>query len=177
MSGGERQRHGFIYQAAVIKKNNYRETGYTDKWDAYDDKNRPVSIKCIKKGADICFGDFERQNTVTEDFILHVAFWEQSRSNITEQYDLIINADNWNSYFGNCAILQNAFTEMAMITNSHADDQKWDTFCLQTAELYNTDQNIIKLRFKRDHKKQKRLQCAISYANFINQVVASNSKI
>lgn len=34
--------------------------------------------------------------------------------------------------------------------------------------------SIISLRFKRDHKKQKRIQCGITKPNFVKKVIKDN---
>ena len=57
--------------------------------------------------------------------------------------------------------------ELKKITNLRSDDNIWKLFIRKYRNSYPKT-NLIKLRFKRDHKKQKRIQCAISYNNFIS---------
>ena len=47
--------------------------------------------------------------------------------------------------------------------------KKWTDFRKKWTNIYG--KSIISLRFKRDHKKQKRIQCGISRNNFINIVL------
>ena len=61
---------------------------------------------------------------------------------------------------------------MKLITNNHSDDSKWKIFREKYTKLYGD--SIISLRFKRDHKTQKRIQCGIAYKNFINTILIEN---
>ena len=51
------------------------------------------------------------------------------------------------------------------ITNSKKDDNKWKDIITKHKKLWGD--RIFRLRFKRDHKKQKRIQLAISYSNIL----------
>ena len=55
--------------------------------------------------------------------------------------------------------------EMKSISNHKKDDLLWSEFIKKYKKLYPKD-NLIKLRFKRDHKTQKRIQCAINFKTF-----------
>ena len=57
---------------------------------------------------------------------------------------------------------------MKQISNDRSDDGKWKEFRKKWNLLYKKFNNnpVITLRFKRDHKKQKRIQCGISSSNF-----------
>ena len=53
------------------------------------------------------------------------------------------------------------------ITNDKKDDEKWRKMMQeQKARWKNETSNYIRPRFKRDHKTQKRIQCAINYKDF-----------
>ena len=58
------------------------------------------------------------------------------------------------------------------ITNDVSDDLKWkkEITVLRT-EWKNKTTNLIRPRFKRDHKKQKRIQCAINNKDFYNYFI------
>lgn len=62
---------------------------------------------------------------------------------------------------------------MITISNDRKDDAKWKEFCKKYKTIYGEDA-VISIRFKRDHKKQKRIQCAISYTNFKDKVLKDN---
>ena len=62
---------------------------------------------------------------------------------------------------------------MSTISNDHSDDKKWTEFRKRYTKLYG--KSVIALRFKRDHKSQKRIQCGISYTNFIKVVLKENT--
>jgi len=175
----ERQLHGFEYEKLIISKNNLITTNkYIDKWDAYEMYNGilvPVSIKCIGHKSSIDFGDFKRQTEITEDFILYIGRWKSNKSLIIEEYKLFIRKDNWNRYFGDNSIIEDMLLEMKNISNNYTDDGKWLEYRNKYKFLYG--ESIIALRFKRDHKKQKRIQCGINFRNFINVVMNDNKVI
>jgi hypothetical protein len=172
----ERQIHGFEYERFKISENNLiKDINYTSKWDTFEMYNgvkTPVSIKCIGINSSIDFGDFKRQSEITNDFILYVGFWKGKKDNIVEEYKVYIKCDIWNSYFGDKSILESMLDEMKLISNDYSDDNKWKEYRIKWKELYG--KSIISLRFKRDHKKQKRIQCGITKSNFINVVLKDN---
>jgi len=173
----ERQKHGFIYENKIITENNLEKSpSYTNKWDAFEVYNGyrlPVSVKCIKNGSSIEFGDFKRQTEITTDFILYVGFWSENDNNIIEQYKIFIKKETWFSYFGDLSIIDEMLSCMKDISNDIIDDGRWYNFRQKFSGLYGVN-NVISLRFKRDHKKQKRIQCGITKKNFLNKVVKEN---
>ena len=51
----------------------------------------------------------------------------------------------------------------------YSDDEEWTRRRLElTKEWKENSSNLISLYFKRDHKKQKRIQCGITYKNFFS---------
>ena len=174
-----RQQHGFDFENTLIAKHSWTKSkNHTDEFDAYTKKNVPVQIKTVKAGSEIDFGDVFRNAEKKHDFILVVAFWKGAKTNITDQIALRINADIWRPLF--------SFTdpntrralkeEMNLISNMRVDDGRWKHF-MTTYKKTWTDtvlpgggppQRVVELRFKRDHKKQKRLQCAIKLSNWRN---------
>jgi hypothetical protein len=172
----ERQKHGFDYENLKMLENNLvKQENYTSKWDTYEVYNGAqtgVSIKCIGLNSSIDFGDFIRQTQVDEDFILYVGFWSGSKNKIVEEYKVLIKADVWKGYFGDKTITGQMIEEMKGISNLYSDDAKWKDFRNKYKQMYG--KSIISLRFKRDHKKQKRIQCGITKQNFVNFVLSDN---
>jgi len=165
----EKQSHGFDYQDIIIEKYEMTESNcYTSHWDSPLFNNLPVSIKCIQQNiGSIDFGDFRRQCDIDDDFLLFIGFWSGDKNNIVEEYIIKIEKDYWKSLFGNINIISDMMEEMKHISNDYNDDEKWIIFCEKYKNLYKKDKNPkINLRFKRDHKKQKRIQCGITYNNF-----------
>jgi hypothetical protein len=175
----ERQKHGFEYEDFIINENNLiKEENYTAKWDTFEVYNgvkTPVSVKCIGFNSSIDFGDLKRQTEVNQDFILYIGFWKGKKNNIVEEYKVLINKDVWNSYFGNKTIIQSMLDELKGISNDYSDDDKWKEYRKKWKAMYG--ESIISLRFKRDHKKQKRIQCGITKKNFLNIVLKENNII
>ncbi len=174
----ERQEHAFKYEKRIILENNITKSeGYTDKWDAYEE-GKPVSVKNIKKNSSVDFGDFRRQTMLKEDFILYVGFWSTDKDNIVEEYKILIKYENWIKYFGDTSIVDDMMAEMKLISNDYLDDPKWKQFRKKWGDLYKKDNSnpMVALRFKRDHKKQKRIQCGISSKNF-KKLLSENTVI
>lgn len=162
----ERQSHGFTFEADVIKKYGLAtELNYTAKWDAYF-KNTPVSIKMAKQNTEIGLGDIFRQMSVTQDFYFIVGFWSGTTDNLVEERILYIPKEIWISLFSEEFNFRftNLLTE---ITNEHKDDGRWVQEITQLKKEWKlATNNLIRPRFKRDHKSQKRIQCAINYNDF-----------
>lgn len=163
----ERQVHGFLYEEKCFADFPWWTSNsdkYTDKWDGYDTElQKPVSIKCIQKGASVEFGDMFRMASIDEDWILQVGFWEGKKTNIVEEYTVEINKDDWQTLLGDVEVFKTAKKEMDNISNDYSDDEKWKKFRLKYKKLWGD--SILQPRFKRDHGKQKRLQVGITYNN------------
>ncbi len=171
-----RQEHGFKYQEKIIQEKKLRkELKHTHKFDAYEKIKGieySVSIKCIKLGSGIDFGDFERQSKVDKDFILYIGFWEGNTNNIVKEYKILIKKEKWNSYFGDLSIITNLKNDLKNISNEKKDDGIWKTYRTKYKKLYG--KSTITLKFKRDHKTQKRIQCGISKTNFNKILLEEN---
>ena len=65
------------------------------------------------------------------------------------------------------------FSEMLHnITNDKEDDEKWkEMIKTQKTRWQKETNNLIRPRFKRDHKSQKRVQCAINNKDFYNYFI------
>jgi hypothetical protein len=163
----ERQVHGFLYEKKCFADFPWWTSNsdkYTDKWDGYDTElQKPVSIKCIQKGASVEFGDMFRMASINEDWILQVGFWEGKKTNIVEEYTIEIDKDDWQCLISDVEVFKKTKKEMDDISNDYSDDEKWNKFRLKYKKLWG--ESILQPRFKRDHKKQKRIQCGITYNN------------
>ena len=175
MTKTERQSHGFIYEEKIIQKFNLKkEENYTASWDARTGSGVPVSIKTEKINSDIELADLFR-NAIerNEDFYLIVGFWNENKTNIVEEHILYIPYSDWKQLF-NTELLPAFSKFLNMISNQAKDDLKWKIGCkLLKTKWQETTTNLIRPRFKRDHKKQKRIQCAINnndfYRYFLNK--------
>jgi hypothetical protein len=164
----ERQWHVFVYERVLIKQYNLTpSTNYTGTFDAYDG-SIPVQIKFIKDNGEVCLGDYIRNMNKSQNFILHVAFYKNKydTTNIN-QYTLYIDYTIYLALFklrDNIKYIKSEFikSEFMNISNDKKDDERFKVF----KNTYKKDDGIISVRFKRDHKKQKRIQAAISYTNF-----------
>jgi predicted RNA methylase len=164
-----RQQHGFNFENLIIQREGLiKSSNYTSKYDAYLKTNNaeiPVQIKLTTKKGEICLASYERNRTVCEDFILHLGFYSGKKDNITEEKTYFIIANKWKfacSYEAHDEMM----SEMKLQTNLKADDDRWKNFVLSHQRRWNsTPDRFIRLRPKRDHKTQKRIQLAIPYAD------------
>lgn len=184
-----RQQHGFDYQEYVIKQLDLKaDTNYIGENDAYCmEKNGidyPILIKFIKKGSAIDLSDYKRNKNRDKDFVLIVGFWEGIKGNIVEEHVLCPPHEWWQGLF----MIDNDFDEdmynfLKNISNDKSEDVIWkktikefkirwnDYWKENKTEFENfwdcvCPERLIQPRFKRDHKKQKRIQCAVSNKNF-----------
>jgi hypothetical protein len=119
---------------------------------------------------------FVRNANNTDDFYLIVGFWEGEKDNIIGIETLFIKGDEWHSLF-NENIVKECENFLNEITNDVSDDEKWaigrDAL---KAKWQAETSNLIRPRFKRDHKKQKRMQCAINNGDFYSYFVPKYKK-
>lgn len=171
---GERQKHGFLYEEEIINRYGMKKsTNYTSKWDAYIN-NLPVSIKTKKQGGSVELGDFFRQASVSETFLLCTGFWWGKKTSIVEEYFLLIDGNFWANQF-NEELTESFKNIFEGITNSYDDDVKWKQRMREANEAWDKTGSIIKMNFKRDHKKQKRVQCSIRREAFQNILIPNFS--
>jgi hypothetical protein len=182
-----RQAHGFKNELMVIDRYNLNKaTSYTAKWDAIAPrivvgqrviKDVPTSIKTIREGGSVDMGDIFRHAKNGNDFVLHVDFYRGPRSelNIVETYTIYIESGKWRSLFefGHYDFLRGCLHE---ITNSYSDDLKWKSMMAEMNKLWRREERIVHLAPKRDHKKQKRIQCTIPNRKFRELLVPMFSK-
>lgn len=169
----ERQKHGFIFEEEMINKYNLVKTNnYTSQWDG-EKEGKKYSIKVEKKGSDIELGDIFRNASIDYDFYMIVGFWERTKDNICESYLLKIDGEMWKNLFKDFSYFEEKFRDLlSNITNDISDDLKWKKeITALRAEWKNKTLNLIRPRFKRDHKKQKRIQCAINNKDFYNYFI------
>lgn len=169
-----RQSHGFRRQDEFIEENGLTSYPVTSHFDAFDSNNNKYEIKTTKLGNEISFADLKRKIDIDEDFHLHIDFYENDKENIIESCTILVKLDNWFSYFPFNAkeLIFKMKLEMKTITNNYEDDEKWQLFCDKYKRLWG--KNVVELRFKRDHKKQKRIQCAVSFKSFIRIILNDN---
>ena len=177
-SVGERQGHGFKFENYIKNLFNIQscpEGHYTYKWDGMLN-GYPVSIKTEQNGSDIEMASFIRNAENTNSFYLIVGFWEGTKDNIVTIETLFIDGNEWHQLF-NQSLVQECQNFLYEITNDYSDDEKWKKGCEILRNRWQTEtSNLIRPRFKRDHKTQKRMQCAINYTDFYNYFIPKYRK-
>jgi hypothetical protein len=167
---GERQIHGFKNETRVVEKYDllHLKKSYTHPWDAMtkEDVPMPVSIKTKSFGGSIEMGDFFRNASKSEDFYLHVSFWQGDKEFIVAEHALLLPGKVWSSFFP-----QDCHEDIRKLlreaSNDKSYDAKWTAECAKLKEKWEGFGSIIKLAPKRDHKSQKRMQCVIPNGEFL----------
>ena len=119
---------------------------------------------------------FTRNASNTDDFYLIVGFWDGTKDNIVAIETLFISGTEWHSLF-NQDIVQESQELLNSETNDDSDDEKWKNGRKLLIEKWQTKtENLIRPRFKRDHKTQKRMQCAINNGDFYTYFVPKYRK-
>lgn len=176
--GGERQKHGFDFEAMIKEKYNIlpcTDGHYTYQWDGMLN-GIPVSIKTEQLGSDVEMASFERNAQHTCTFYLIVGFWDGKKDNIVTTEILLIDGNEWHQLFDE-NIVNECHDFLASITNDYSDDERWSQGCKELKEKWQVStSNLIRPRFKRDHKKQKRMQCAINYTDFYEYFIPRYKK-
>jgi hypothetical protein len=171
----ERQQHGFDYEQSVIKRFGLKNTSYTSEYDAIC-SDVYIQIKCIKYGSAIEMGSYKRNKNKCHNFMLIVGFWKDTRDNIIREDIYEVYSDNFTLNLQYDYDVE-MFTEMTYISNLKDDDQRWAKFCAKHKQRWCSKGNNIDIRFKRDHKNQKRIQCAISWKKYNQWFVKTFHKI
>lgn len=170
---GERQGHGFKFEKLAKSMFDIQpcpKGHYTYKWDGVLN-GYPVSIKTECNGTDVEMASFLRNATNTDSFYLIVGFWEGSKDNIVTIETLFVDGDEWHTLFSQ-EIVQDCQDFLREITNDYSDDDKWKVGCAALQSRWKQETpNLVRPRFKRDHKNQKRMQCAINYSDFYNYFI------
>jgi hypothetical protein len=165
----ERQGHGFTYENNIIRTYNLLKSyNYISKFDAYCNNGIPVQIKYIKNKCEICMGDWYRNMNINQDFILHIGFYINGENQLRtiKSYTLFIDYIKYQTLFKkeNYDAIK---TEFMLISNNKSDDNKFIEF---RKKYKSTDDDIVHIRFKRDHKSQRRIQASIPY-NKLNLIL------
>lgn len=162
--GNERQKGGFNFEDKVISDYGLiPETNYIGEWDAYTKDGVPVQIKSYKENSEIDLGSLKRNLNKDEDFYLVIASHKGQNYESPKTY--YCKADAWRNLFNDnfYQLLDDMENLVRGISNSRSDDKFWKEETKSFKEQLGD--SVANVRFKRDHKTQKRLQCAIPNRN------------
>jgi hypothetical protein len=169
----ERQKHGFMYQENVCKRNQLIvDENYTGIWDAYTDMGVPCMIKTFKKGSEIPLSDIFINSRRDKDFYLIYGIWQNKKTNIVEEKKILVDIQKWKELFDWDYYDDFKFWIKNIVSNNLDYDETWKSELKKWKKNWGKDR-LIQPRFKRDHKKQKRIQSAVpnkKINEFINYV-------
>lgn len=160
----ERQGHGFMYEEVIKNKYNLISTTYTDKWDLKDQNEKKWVVKTFKKGTELPLSDIFINSNRNEDFILQIGIWEKEKTNIVKEYTIFVDIKKWLKYFEFSFYSELKNWIKNEVNNSYSYDSTWKVDIKKWKKIWGKDK-IVQPRFKRDHKTQRRIQCAVSNKN------------
>lgn len=162
----ERQVHGFEYQNVVCERHNLLpDENYTGMWDAYtQDNSIPCMVKTFKYGSELPLSDIFRNVSRNTDFYLMYGIWKGNKLNIIEEKVIFIDITKWKElidwdHYDN---LKNWI--MNLVSNDYSYDVIWKSEVKEWKKKWGKDR-LVQLRFKRDHKTQRRIQSGVSHKN------------
>ena len=169
----ERQSHGFEYQKVICERHNLiSDKNYTGMWDAYQTDGTPCVIKLFKHNSELPLSDIFNNVARDKDFILKYGVWRGKKSNIVEEKEIFIDINKWRESFKWGHYEELNYWIKYVVSNSYSYDITWKSEMKEWKERWGKDR-IVQPRFKRDHKKQRRIQSAVAYKNldmFLNYV-------
>jgi hypothetical protein len=167
----ERQAHGFAFERRIIGILGLRPAdSYCAAWDAFDG-DMPVSVKTAREGSEIDLGSLRRNAAIDRDFTLVLGTWDSDPRVITRIRALRISGEWWRACF-DAGLLHEAAVVIGMVSNRRSDDGIWSELTGDIRDRWaERTANLVRPRFKRDHKAQKRVQCAISASAFATAVL------
>ena len=187
-----RQDHGFVNEKKVCKRDgfipwkeftelnpNFKEKcgDYISTWDAIDPNVKttgkygflPVQIKTIKEGAAIELGSLARNSKKNETFRLIVEFYEPgNKAKIIKTHSILVDPKRWRKQFRFSNYNEWCNWIKNKVSNLHSYDETWRRECKDRKSEWHAElpNSLVSPRFKRDHKKQRRIQCAIPSGDF-----------
>lgn len=175
----ERQSHGFIFQDWIVGR--FLDMAYTAEWDipkkinTFSNKN--ISIKTAKWKTSVGLGDAIHQFKINEDFEMLVAFYieEEDKKSIINMQLVEIPKEKWRELWGN--MTQEKINKLVgLIKNPKGKDisgKKLDDFRAEVQELKKEltkdYTGSFSLHPKIDSKKQRRLQCSLSFEKLFRE--------
>lgn len=168
----ERQSNGLKVENHAVNTYYHGErTGYIDPFDSFGKEKIPIQIKTkkidkISQRTKIELGSFMRLPK-TKDFILDIFFYNSSNTIYCRKI-FKINAQKWNSNISEEMLqLLDYHHVFHSISNRHEDDSKWTDRRKFIKEQYKALGSIFTPLFKRDHKRQKRIQASIALSDIL----------
>lgn len=175
MPRNERQIHGFKFEDWL--KKTFFDIYYTSEWDIPEKLNPnplggPISIKTAKWRGSIYFGDALRQFQINQQFTLIVGFWKSkaNKKRIVKIIETVISLEKWKELWKPLTI--ETLKELDSIIKDRSISPELARKRIQgkLSELRNEKPTIITLNPKIDSKTQRRLQCSLSFTNFLKHL-------
>ena len=181
----ERQYHGIWLEEQLQSIRGWKKyEKYTHPFDLFDTQldlfdqiKQNVQCKCIGKSNSIEMGDLFRNSKKEQDFVLAIILYDKLieidkrkkiPSKIVNYVEVEIDHEKWNEQWVLPKHVLHSWQDWIKnkVKNDREYDSQWRIECeqrIQEWDFYNKSQNsVVKPRFKRDHKTQRRIQCAVN---------------
>jgi hypothetical protein len=169
----ERQGHGFEYHQKMCERHNLlSDENYTGMWDAHREDGISCIVKIFKENSELPLSDIFNNAARDKDFYLMYGVWRGKKSNIVEEKVIFIDIEKWKELFEWEHYEELNYWIKNLVSNSYSYDKTWKSEMKVWKERWGMDR-LVQPRFKRDHKKQRRIQSAVAYKNldiFLNYV-------
>lgn len=169
----ERQSHGFEYQKLVCERYSLLyDENYTGIWDAFKPDGTPCVIKTFQENSEIPLSDIFNNFSRDKDFYLMCGVWKGKKNNLVKENVILVDVKKWKELFQWTHYDELKHWIKNIVSNSYDYDKTWKVEVKQWKQKWG-EERIVQPRFKRDHKKQRRIQSAVSYKNlefFLNYV-------
>jgi hypothetical protein len=195
---GARQSHGKDYEQKVIKTEKYISSdSHTAKFDAiqkhenylvFFKKEIPaidVSIKFSEYDRNrIDLADFFRVARQTKDFIMHLGFYQGSKTNIVDEYKIKIKLANFKKLLPKFTTqeldqMEKDFKEIRAVKGKvDADQHKKNVseFKQKYKNFFSANKSAIKLAIKdSSSSSQFRIQCNVSRNKFLKEMATEEN--
>ena len=161
----ERQVHGFDYQEEMcVRHNLLSDKNYTGVWDAYKADRTPCVVKLFKEHSELPLSDIFNNAERDKDFYFIYGVWKGKKSNIVEEKVIFIDIKKWKESFDWKHYDELKHWIKNLVSNSYSYDKVWRSEMKVWKDRWGRDR-LVQPRFKRDHKKQRRIQSSVAYKN------------
>lgn len=167
-----RQQHGFMFESILTDNliGFMHNDEYTGQYDGTF-MHIPCSVKCMGMHGDICLSSFTRIVTDNDQSLMFLGIRDRTSHSLmmSTLYFPAGTRGLFHPYESETEALIQQFTCYLHndVLNSRLYDKQWQSrlneFKNEYSNIFHDTDSLIMPRPKRDHKHQKRLQCAVPY--------------
>lgn len=180
----ERQYHGLWLEEQLEDIKGWKKyEQYTSPFDLFvpqinmfQEIKQNIQSKCIGKGNAIEMGDIFKNGKKEQDFLLVITLYDELfevskgkkiPNKVVEYMEIEVDHEKWNRHFVLPDDIQESWKHWITneVSNEYSYDAQWKIDVATRKEEWShygeNAHSLVQPRFKRDHKKQRRIQCAV----------------